>query len=158
MTSLETKIPPPLIVLMFGAVMWLVTIYLPVISLIDAGLTEIWRYLLAIGQWLISAGLFVSALVTFRSAQTTVNPHHPTKASSLITSGVFRISRNPLYLAMLLILTGYAVWLGNAASILLCAGFVPVMNKLQIVPEERALLTNFGEEFEQYRQRVRRWL
>jgi len=106
----------------------------------------------------IIAWLFASAIITFRRAQTTINPHHPAKSSTLITSGVFRVSRNPLYLAMLLILVGWGIWLGHGLSILFSAGFIPTMNRLQIIPEEQALQANFGDEFSRYKQRVRRWL
>lgn len=119
---------------------------------------ESWRFYLAAGLVLIAVCLFASALMAFRSAQTTVNPHHPDKASTLVTSGVFRMSRNPIYLAMLLILIAWGVWLGNPAALLLSAGFVGYMNRFQIAPEERALRENFGDEFIRYRQQVRRWL
>lgn len=148
MKILETRIPPPLLVLLFGFFMWLVV----------RNSVESWRLYLTAGLALIAVCLFASALMAFRSAQTTVNPHHPDKTSTLVTSGVFRISRNPIYLAMLLILIAWGVWLGNPTALLLSAGFVGYMNRFQIAPEERALQDNFGDEFLRYRQQVRRWL
>ena len=75
-----------------------------------------------------------------------------------MTGGVFRLTRNPMYLGMALILAAWALWLGNAGGALLLAGFVAFIGRFQIAPEERALRAHFGEEFDAYARRVRRWI
>jgi len=100
----------------------------------------------------------IAGVVQFRRAKTTVNPLRPETASSLVTGGVYRVSRNPMYLGMALILFGWAVWLGNPATVLVLPLFVAYMTRFQIIPEERALTATFGEVFAEYRRRVRRWL
>jgi len=97
------------------------------------------------------------ALIQFFRAGTTTDPLNPDKASVLMTRGVYSLSRNPMYLALLLILLAWGLWLGNAFNTLLAAGFVSVMNKLQIKKEEAVLLTKFGKEYAQYCIKVRRW-
>ena len=106
------------------------------------------------------AGIAVALLgvVAFRRARTTVNPTMPHAASSLVSTGVYRFSRNPMYLGFLLALIGYAVFLANGPAVLLVPAFVMYMNRFQIGPEERALSGIFGEKFTSYAQRVRRWL
>ena len=82
---------------------------------------------------------------------------NPSKATSLVTGGIYNYSRNPMYLALLLILLAWGLWLGNAFNILLAAGFVGYMNKFQIIPEETALASKFGKTYHQYCILVRRW-
>lgn len=95
----------------------------------------------------------MAAFVRFRQAQTTVNPMEPEKATSLVTDGVFRISRNPMYLGLLLLLTGWALWLGTASPWFVPPLFVIAISVAQIVPEEL-----FGERYRAYRQSVARWI
>lgn len=115
--------------------------------------------------WIIAASLAVAGLViailgvvSFRRAGTTVNPLQPTATSSLVISGIYRWTRNPMYLGMLLVLLGWGVFLANALAILLAAAFVSLMNRLQIGPEEKILAARFGAEFAAYQSTVRRWL
>jgi protein-S-isoprenylcysteine O-methyltransferase Ste14 len=97
------------------------------------------------------------ALLQFFRAKTTIDPRKPGKTDHLVTSGVYAFSRNPMYLALLLVLLGWGLWLGNAFNALLAAGFVSVMNKLQIKPEEEVLANKFSREYAQYCIKVRRW-
>lgn len=97
-------------------------------------------------------------LVQFYRKSTTVNPHKPDNASSLVDSGIYRFSRNPMYVALLLILISYGAHLGNILAILILPFFVLYMNYFQIIPEEKALQQKFGEEFEKYQSKVRRWI
>jgi protein-S-isoprenylcysteine O-methyltransferase Ste14 len=99
----------------------------------------------------------VAALAGFRRAGTTVNPMDPSKASRLVTGGVFHISRNPMYLGLALILIGWAVWLGSASPWLIPPLFVMIVTLLQIIPEEQALGRLFGEQYLKYRRDVARW-
>lgn len=99
-----------------------------------------------------------SRAATFRRAKTTVNPLKPQSSSSLVTWGIYAITRNPMYLGGLVILTGCAVFLSNALAFLLLPAYILYINRFQIAPEERALTSLFGQEFAAYRSRVRRWL
>jgi protein-S-isoprenylcysteine O-methyltransferase Ste14 len=100
----------------------------------------------------------VAAFMRFRKAGTTVNPLDPSKASRLVTDGVFRVSRNPMYLGLVLLLIGWAVWLGSVSPWLVPPLFVIVLTVVQIIPEEQALSRRFGEEYLSYRQSVARWI
>jgi protein-S-isoprenylcysteine O-methyltransferase Ste14 len=106
------------------------------------------------------AGAIICGLgiVSFRQARTTVNPMKPDSASSLVVSGVYRLTRNPMYLGFLLILLGWAIFLSNALAFLFLPAFLVYMNRFQIEPEEKALHALFGEQFAAYTARVRRWL
>jgi protein-S-isoprenylcysteine O-methyltransferase Ste14 len=104
----------------------------------------------------VSVGL--AGVVAFRRARTTVNPLQPERASALVTGGIYRHTRNPMYLAVATMLLAWGLWLGNALGPLGAVLFVAWMDRLQIPPEERALAVIFGEEFERYRRKVRRWL
>ena len=94
----------------------------------------------------------------FRRGKTTVNPMTPEAASTLVTAGVYRWTRNPMYLGFGVALVGWAVWLANGAAFVPLFLYVLYMNRFQIGPEERALEARFGAAFTDYRKRVRRWL
>lgn len=98
------------------------------------------------------------ALLHFFRRRTTVNPLKPASAAALVTGGIFRFSRNPMYLGLATLLLAWAVYLGNLAALAGVALFVLYMNRFQIAPEERALEARFGAEYIAYRTRVRRWL
>ncbi len=105
-------------------------------------------------------GLSIAALgvVSFRRRETTVNPTRPSTASSLVASGVYRLSRNPMYLGLLMALIALGVYLAKPLILLVVAtAFVLYMNKYQIEPEEQALQRLFGEDFAAYKNTVRRW-
>lgn len=95
---------------------------------------------------------------SFRRARTTVDPLAPQRATTLVVGGVYRVSRNPMYLGFALLLAAWGVWLSSAAALLVVPGFVWAMGRYQIRPEERALESLFGQEYLRYTQRVRRWL
>jgi protein-S-isoprenylcysteine O-methyltransferase Ste14 len=96
--------------------------------------------------------------MAFRRQRTTINPLHPEKTSSLVTGGIYRISRNPMYVGMALLLLAWAVYLESPAALLGIGAFIAYITRFQIIPEESLLSRHFGAEFENYRQRVRRWL
>ncbi|MDE1514320.1 MAG: methyltransferase family protein [Vibrio sp.] len=102
--------------------------------------------------------LGLAGIMEFRRYKTTVNPLAPDLTVTVVDSGVFALSRNPMYLALLLLLFGLAYWQQNALSLVISAGFVMYMNHYQIEPEERILHAKFGEVYLNYTQRVRRWL
>ena len=86
-----------------------------------------------------------------------MHPRAPERSSRLVTGGVYRFSRNPMYLALALFLLAWALWLGNGAALVWPALFAAYLTRFQIVPEERALAAKFGQEYAQYCRRVRRW-
>lgn len=153
MSKLELKIPPVALVLLFVAAMYLLSGATGGAWIAGAGLRFI-AVALALGGAIIAA----TGVAQFRKAHTTVNPVSPSSSSSLVTGGIYRFSRNPMYLGFLLALAGWAVFLGNPFAAALVPLFVAYMNRFQIVPEERALAGIFGSEFTTYMSRVRRWL
>ena len=154
---LEHRIPPPVIDLACAVLMWWLASLWPALQLWPrAGGLWIWGAAIALA--LAGAGIALAGVREFARARTTVNPLAPERASQLVTRGVFARTRNPMYLGMLLVLAGWAVWLGNALAWLGLPLFVLLLNALQIRPEERAMRQRFGAEFERYAARVRRWV
>lgn len=153
MQWLELKIPPLIVWLIIAGAMLGVARFAPSLTFTLAGSFVIALALVALG-----AALAVAGVIAFRARRTTVNPLTPGASTSVVSSGVYRVSRNPMYLGFLLALAGWAVYLSNAGAALLLPAFVAYMTRYQIKPEERALLAKFGPEFAQYMSRVRRWL
>lgn len=149
---MKLKVPPAVVFLVFGLLMYVLAKFLPIGYFDFFGRTYLMYGLFAIAG---SIG-FVSLLQFFKS-KTTIDPTTPSKASKLVTSGIYEFSRNPMYLGLLLMLLAWGLWLGNAFNILLATGFVAYMNAFQIVPEEKALLKMFSKEYKQYCTLVRRW-
>ena len=150
---MNLKIPPLIVTLTIGIAMWFVARVLPNVS-VQFPL----RTALAIGLLLLGLCVMGFAVGLFRKADTTVNPFQPEQASSLVVTGIFSRTRNPMYLGMLLILLGWGVWLANFANIVLVAAFVWFMNRFQIRHEEQALRERFGDTYASYCAKVRRWL
>jgi protein-S-isoprenylcysteine O-methyltransferase Ste14 len=146
-------VPPPVVAAIIGVVMWAVDRKLELGKFESALLAPVAGVLLIVGLLL----MFV-AVASFVAAKTTVNPLRPSRASSLVTTGIFRISRNPIYLGDLLVLAALAVWLGNLVNVVLLFPFVWYINRFQIIPEERVLEKLFGASYVAYCSRVRRWL
>lgn len=144
----KLKLPPLAVMLVFGSLMYVLAVVLPVGEFHFFG--RIWLlYTLLVAAFVIA----LLALVSGRSG-TTVDP---SKSGRLVVKGIYGYSRNPIYLAMLLCLLAWGLWLGNVFNTLVAAFFVSYMNRFQIVPEERALARNFGREYQQYCSQVRRW-
>jgi len=153
MDSLETRIPPVVIGLVAAVLTWLGS--LAGERLLNAGVFGILGLLFAI------AGMTLGTLgvSNFLAARTTVNPHSIDQASSLVTTGVYRFTRNPMYLGLLAFLISWSLWLGSLIALLVGPFFfVLILTRLQILPEERMLTAKFGGEFEDYCRNVRRWL
>ncbi|WP_432454178.1 MULTISPECIES: methyltransferase family protein [unclassified Agarivorans] len=98
------------------------------------------------------------SLLPFMKKRTTINPHHPERSRQLIIDGLYRYSRNPMYLSLLLLLTAWCFHLQALLSLLSILVFVYLINELQIKPEEAVLDSHFGEQYQQYCRKVRRWL
>jgi protein-S-isoprenylcysteine O-methyltransferase Ste14 len=153
MSALELKIPPVLVTALLALLMWLLSHLTPGIPIYTELRVTFLLFFTGLGAYL---GL--AAVASFRKANTTVNPLTPDSISSLVVSGIFRRTRNPMYLALLLALTGWGLYLANLLSLLLAVGFIIYMNRFQIQPEERALGEIFGSEFNDYKKKVRRWI
>jgi protein-S-isoprenylcysteine O-methyltransferase Ste14 len=153
MNSLELKIPPLALVLIAAAAMWLAAYAVP-------ALTWDLPFKRVLASACVLAGFAIAAagVLSFRRAGTTVNPTRPQSTSALVSSGIYRYSRNPMYLGFLLALLGWAAQLSNLLALLPVALFVLYMNRFQIAPEERALAAMFGDEFSAYTRKVGRWL
>jgi protein-S-isoprenylcysteine O-methyltransferase Ste14 len=147
------RIPPPILMLLAAGLMWVLAHWMPLAQWISAPWNRLGGLVAAVG-----IAIAVAAFARFRNAGTTVNPLDPSKASRLVTDGVFRVSRNPMYLGLVLLLIGWAVWLGSASPWLVPPLFVIVLTVVQIIPEEQALSRNFGESYLLYRRSVTRWI
>jgi protein-S-isoprenylcysteine O-methyltransferase Ste14 len=153
MIKLQLKIPPVIVMLLFSIAMWLAAQALPQLTRIHAA-----RLYLA-GAILIGAlGVVFAGVAAFRRARTTVDPTRPEAATSIVRTGVYRISRNPMYVGFLLMLVALAVWLSNAVAMAGPILFLMYMNTFQIRPEEQALRAKFGTAYDDYVNSVRRWL
>ncbi|MFT7771686.1 methyltransferase family protein [Roseateles sp.] len=152
MHALELRIPPLALVLAFASGMVVIAYTVP------AAVAVPWRIALTIALALAGAMVALAGVVAFRNHSTTVNPFTPEQSSSLVSTGIYRISRNPMYLGFVLALAGLSAFLANWAAALLIPAFIAYMNWFQIRPEERALEQRFGHEFATYSATVRRWL
>lgn len=153
LSKLELRIPPPLVMLLF-----MVTVF---------GFDKIMPFTLFYLPWLTYAS--VISLVTlggvialwgvkeFKNAKTTVNPLKPESSSSLVSSGIYQYTRNPMYLGLLLILLSAVIYSQHPLGLVSALGFVLYMNRFQIEPEEKMLVKLFGEEFVDYSNQVKRW-
>ncbi|MBE9609971.1 isoprenylcysteine carboxylmethyltransferase family protein [Chitinilyticum litopenaei] len=153
MHALELKIMPMPLTAVVGLLMWGLATALPGLQIVLPmhGVTAL---LLALAGLLLVFG----SAVFFRRARTTLDPRQPAQADTLITKGLFRISRNPIYLGFLLLLLAWFEYLANLACLPLLPAFVYYLNRFQIIPEERALTARFGAAYQAYCQQVRRWL
>jgi protein-S-isoprenylcysteine O-methyltransferase Ste14 len=149
---MQTRIPPPFIMFFAAALMWVLHRWLPLVEWPGPP----WDRL---GGFIVAAGIAVSASAfwRFKRAGTTVNPRDPGKASHLVTDGIFRFSRNPMYLGLLLVLIGWALLLGSASPWLVPPLFAVSITHLQIIPEEQALARLFADEYLEYQRGVARW-
>lgn len=150
---MKNKVPPPLWMILTGALMWLVDERVQSLHFSVPYLVEARTFVTLIG-----AAFVVIAIVQFAKLKTTVNPLEPHKSTSLSTNGVYRITRNPMYLGLALMLVGWGLHLGNPLNLICIAGFVILMTQWQIKPEEAALRDLFGEEYKVYCRKVRRWI
>jgi len=139
--------------LIAAALMWALCRWLPIVYWIDRPWNRLGAIPAAFG-----IGIAVAAVTRFRHARTTVNPMDPSKATQLVNDGVFRMSRNPMYLGLVLLLVGWAIWLRSASPWVIPPLFALVITRIQIIPEERALERLFGPQFIAYRRSVPRWI
>ena len=145
--------PPPAQGFVTGALMYWVARHLTLFPTSFAGQSQL-------SMVIIGTGLLIElvAIWAFVQAKTTVNPIQPDRATELVTGGLYSISRNPMYLGLAILLTGWMLWLGDLANLLVLAGFIALITVLQIKPEESVLQQKFGADYDAYRQKVRRWI
>jgi len=153
MQALKNRVPPPLVAGLFAFVMWAVSFAVPSIEMNNGVRLTLSAVAVALGIFFCIAGV-----VSFRKAKTTVNPLKPETATALVNSGIYAISRNPMYVGLALFLLAWAVYLSSLWVSIGVVGFVLYMNHFQIEPEELALKEIFGSEFIDYQAKVRRWL
>ena len=151
--KLALKVPPPVQALVCGILMWVIDRQLSG-GLLESAIQLPMAILFAVSGIV----LVVFSMLAFRRASTTVDPFHPEEASQLVVDGFFGYSRNPMYASLLLVLISWAIWLGNVYNVAVLVLFVTYITFFQIKPEEEALRSLFGETYEHYCSRVRRWI
>jgi protein-S-isoprenylcysteine O-methyltransferase Ste14 len=153
MHALELKVPPVPLAAVFAAAMFGVSLLTPAATIVIPA-----RMVVSVGLALLGSATALAGVLAFRVNKTTVNPLNPGASSAVVSSGVYRLSRNPMYLGLLLALAAWTIYLSNALAAVFLPAFVAYMNRFQIKPEERALIAKFGPAFAQYMATVRRWV
>lgn len=153
MGVLQLKIPPVATAFVTAALMWFTSRAAPALQFEFP-----YRNTLALSLAVAGAVISILGVVSFRRAGTTVNPLTPGASSTLVRSGVYTFSRNPMYLGFLMLLFAWGIHVSNALAFVFVPAFYVYMNHFQIEPEERALASRFGPVFVDYSKRVRRWL
>ena len=150
---LELRVPPPLVALLCAAGMWFIAHYT-----FPYFLSPAMRWSLVTIYAVLGVAFSLGGVLAFRHSKTTIHPLHPEKASALVTYGIYRLSRNPMYCGMAALLLAWTAFLQSPLSLLGVVVFVLYITQFQIKAEERALEKLFGDEFRRYRTLVRRWL
>jgi protein-S-isoprenylcysteine O-methyltransferase Ste14 len=150
---LELKIPPLVVTGLFAGAALLSSRFVPIAQISFPGHRQVATALLALGGLVAGIGV-----IEFRRARTTVDPRFPERTTAVVASGIYRVTRNPMYAGFAVALLGLAVWGGTLVGCLAVPLFVLYMNRFQIEPEERAMLDKFGAEYREYMRRVRRWI
>ena len=151
MINIKTKLPPPLVALTFGFLINYTKNIFPKIEIENE---------IIFGSFMIIIGLIIilSSIILFKKYQTTITPLNPSNATKLITDGIYKFSRNPMYLGLLLVLFGFSIILNPTGGFLLIPLFILYINLFQIIPEENAMVDLFKDEFLEYKENVRRWI
>lgn len=153
MRCLELKIPPPAVAALVALAMWRAASIPPLWAL-----QESVRLVVASCLAIVGVIFDIAAILAFRRAKTTINPLRPDKTSAFVAQGIYRVTRNPMYLGLSLLLAAWAVWLAGSWSALGPVAFMLYISRYQIAPEERAMLARFGSAYGEYQSQVRRWL
>jgi protein-S-isoprenylcysteine O-methyltransferase Ste14 len=153
MQTLELKIPPPVVALLVAVAMWGISLATATVDI-----PALIRVAAATTIALAGIGTAISGAVAFRRAKTTVNPLKPEATSSLVTAGVYRFTRNPMYIGLAVVLLAWAVFVSSPLALLGPLVFILYIGRFQIIPEERVLSAMFGAAYSEYQAEVRRWL
>lgn len=151
--NLQLRIPPLAVVAFAGGLGWIAARTVPALNLDLPARGELAATFGALG---VTCSLL--GVAAFHRARTTVSPLTPDATTTLVVSGIYQLTRNPMYLGFLFLLLAEVVWLANPVALLIAPAFVLYLNRFQIVPEEIALRSRFGVEFDSYAMRVRRWI
>ena len=153
MDWIETKVPPPVVALVCAGAMWAAARVTPAVSVAQGALD-------AVGSGVVVAGIAVelAGIFEFWRSRTSPNPLEPCHASTLVTGGVYRYTRNPMYVGDAAILVGWAIHLGSLVALAGVVAFVAYIDRFQIPAEERALGDLFGSVYDGFRAQTRRWL
>jgi len=148
---LNTKIPPPIVAILFAVLIFYFSDSFAYVDL---------PFKIYISLFFVLLGFFIifSSARNFKKKETTVNPIKPEEASQLVTDGFFKITRNPMYLGMLLFLLGLSIYNGLIVGLVFLPLFVGYITFFQIIPEESAMIEIFGEDYKAYMKKVRRWI
>ncbi len=149
---MKLLIPPPVVALLAGFIMWILAG--------QVGWLVAFSGQLMLACLAVACGVMIdlSALIAFRKARTTINPLSPDKTVTLVSTGVFRFTRNPMYLGLVFILAGWLIWLGQPLNIPVLFALIAYLTQFQIKPEEAVLVEKFGDTYLAYQRRVRRWI
>ena len=148
---MNNKIPPPIVTLFFGLCIYLSRSYFPEFSGSALNFLSIFSFVYGIF-------VFAAAVISFKKQKTTVNPISIENASSLVVSGIFKQTRNPMYLGMSFVLLGLTFKFNVIGGLLFTGIFMLFITIFQIKPEEVAMEKLFGQEWKDYTKNVRRWL
>ena len=146
---MKTKIPPPILALVMIVLIYLSSFFIESTKFNYQGSLSVLVLILGLACAIPSFKLFARY-------KTTISPLKPSDATALVTEGMYRYSRNPMYLGLLLLTIASTIWFGTWFGIIINILFIFLINFLQIIPEEEALLEIFGEEYEEYKKNVRR--
>jgi protein-S-isoprenylcysteine O-methyltransferase Ste14 len=150
--ALELRVPPIVLGPFAALLMWPTSVITPHVPI------PVWvRITIAVALSVPAVLLVVLAYAAFGREHVAKDSKHPEQTKSLVTTGVFAHTRNPMYLSLLLVLLALAIVLSSPVALILVAGFVLYVHRFQVVPEERALHDTFGSEYDEYLSRVRRW-
>jgi len=148
---MNNKIPPPIVTLISGLIIFFSR---PIFPEYESNLINVFSAIFLFLGLLV----FFLAVASFKKHKTTVNPLQPSNASHLVISGIFRFTRNPMYLGMALILLSLSFKFNLLGGILVTALFIMFITRFQIIPEEDAMLSLFRDEFKTYKENTRRWI
>lgn len=151
--TLELKVPPVIQVIIIAIIMYALSKIVVSLKFSLNGSTWLAAIFVILGL-----SLGVLGVLQFKKAQTTVNPHDISQASHLVTSGIFRYTRNPMYLGLSLVLLGWAFYLSHYLAVMILPLFIIYMTRFQILPEERMMTQKFGKRYQAYISSVRRWI
>lgn len=150
---LDALVPPPILMGATGLLMWVVGRFSP-----HFHLSPLMGWTLPLSLAALSVGIVFAGVLGFRKAATTIDPTRPDSASKLVTSGIYRYTRNPMYLGFAGVLLAWGLYLQAWWSLPLPLVFVLYISVFQVRPEEDALMSKFEERFATYIAKVRRWL
>lgn len=153
MNRLETKVPPVAVFIISALLIWFISKYGSQVEV-----TDLTRSIIAFCFVLSGAVSGLYGIYSFRKIETTTNPMQPEKADQIVTTGIYRLSRHPMYFGLALVLIALSVYLKSLWALPVVLLFMIYMTRFQIIPEERAMIKLFGDEYFEYMKNVRRWI